>query len=269
MAGSYRNSYYNKYASQVDYLRQYRANQSTAVAAIDTIQKILDEADPMQALIDLMSFSIKPDYMWGGDGETHAVEIGSSGYDLLNTGVDTRTSSAVLGEGYFSLIEAGSSDKLVDYNESNLNVGSNDFACLYVFSHMTAGLNRRMFGNYDSKGWYCDRNFSGNATFYINDGTTLNACTVNSALGAPEAHTFLLTRDVSAAVTDLYCAVGTAQATGTNQNAADPATPNFGLGDHMSGSPAHMEFGIMALWKNPASLPTDTHRANLHTALNF
>jgi len=244
-----------------------------ASAALPTdIAGILAHADPMQALIDLMGFDTKPSFMWGGDmsGAADSVEIGGSGFDLVQTSIDTEQTSAVLGAGNFSVINHDN-DRLVNTADAGLQVGAGAFACLWVGNIVATDNGRGAFGDHDgTTGWALTLGAT-NYSFRLTDGVT--SLVVNAGARSTGAHTLLGVRHNTDDKVYFHTDAASGELAQGTLGDVDPATQELGFGSSTA-SPSNAmdsEVGIGALWL-PAASPeslADSHRAALHTALGF
>lgn len=235
-----------------------------------TIEGILTAADPMQELIDAMSFGTKPDYMWGGDEASGATEIGASGYDLTATGVDQEQTSAVLGSGDFCLFNANS-DKLENTSDSALNWGAGSAAVLWIGSIDPVAATQSIVSNYDALiGWEVYIHSSDKIYLYVDTASGQDFLTDNTALTTEEAHCILFTRDITSLDADIHTKNGTANATIDNET-IDPASVRFRLGQNAGVKNGFRgDWGICAVWKGSAAESlTKTHNDNLITFLGI
>jgi len=231
-----------------------------------TIEGILTAADPMQELIDAMSFATKPDYMWGGDEASGATEIGGSGFDLgvVSTPLQSQTSS-VLGSGDFTVFNS-SSDSLANTSDSALQPGSGSYAVLWIGSFTDLLSTRYFFGDRDSTGWQLYRQSAGQIVWYLQGSGGGQALTVTGH-SADTMIVVLAIIDQTANESDLWTGQGSGNRA-IDAGSYNPVTQKMAVGDGSVSSSANMEWGIGAIWKGAvAESLTSTHRSNLATFL--
>lgn len=236
-----------------------------------TIQGILTAADPMQALIDAMQFTGgKPDYMYGGDGPADFVEIGGSGFDLVETGtVDQGQTSAVLGPGNFSVFNAFS-DGMRNSTDAALQPGSGSFAALWV-GNITTTSGNHVFGDTDGTlGWRILTGGASQHRFYLQSVSGLNTVTIPGTVPLNVGEVALAIKDATLLDAHLHTSLGTATNAAVYNESVDNPTQQFAVGDTGTGNSADFEFGLAAFWKGAvAESLTQTHRNNLATWLGF
>lgn len=231
----------------------------------DTIQGILEAADPLQALIDKMGFSTKPDYMWGGHNENGAIELGGSGFDLTADMVTQEQASSVLGPGEFTVYDA-TGDSMYNSSDSELQPGAGSFAALFVGNFTDVSGTRYFFGDRDTTGWVLYR-LGTTATFFCQSASGNQTATV-AGLGADEISVILAVRDMTDLELDLWTPQGSDNTESVHNESCNSSAQKLAVGDTNAGSSTEMEFGIAAMWFGEAARAlTGAHRTALATAL--
>lgn len=244
-----------------------RQAASGSIAA--TITGILTAPDPMQALIDAMSFGTKPTYMWGGNEASGATEIGGSGFDLTAIGITQEQTSAVLGSGDFSVFDADG-DHLSNTSDASLRVGSGSFAALWV-GNITSGTANHIFSDYNGvAGWTLQHGAGTQHRFYVHSASGIQTVIIAGTVPTGVGEVLLGIKDSNALQTHMHTSLGTGTTSSIHNETLDNAGPKLSVGDGNTGNAARQEFGIAALWKGAAAESlTQTHRNNLATYLGF
>lgn len=242
------------------------------VPIVREIATILNAADPMQALIDAMSFVTKPDYMYGGDEAAGATEIGGSGYDLTPSGaIDQEQSSSVLGSGNFSVFDADT-DTLSNTTDSALQPGTGSFAVLWVGNLTAAHVGNYVFADVDpTLGWGLFARATGeDMRFYLWTASGLSFVSLPNTVPINAGEVMLAIKDATALDSHLHTGTGTVTNSSIYDESVNSASQRFAIGDTGTGDGARQEFGIAAMWKGAAAESlTQTHRNNLAAYLGY
>lgn len=230
-----------------------------------SIEEIADAADPMQALIDAMGHTVKPDYLWIGNEASGATELGGSGRDLTATTVDQSQTDSRISDGDVTVFDANG-DKLA-LNHADLNIGSDSVAIINIHVFDSFGT-RYIVSKYGSAGFrnYCTS--SGQRVFGVATSLRTPHATVAVNHGTTNAQVDLCRRDVTAGFVYLDTREGSASAAETAIGSADNSS-EFSIGSN-AGSSFRGSWGLTAMWKgSDAEDITAAMRTALQTQLGL
>lgn len=239
-------------------------------AVIETISHIANASDPLQAFADACGMAFKMDYIWIGNAATgDIVELGGSGIDLVNSGVDQGQTDARLGAGTVCVFDS-LTDKL-SVASSALDIGTGSVALFEVWApDNPTSTNYSITNKRDATplGYESLLQVTGQRRFIVRTSAGNHLAAVNGPGHSPDAQVDLCRRNVTTNLVTLDTMVGAGSAAESTVASADSTEP-FVIGDGVAAGFIG-SWGLVAFVKGAnAELVTSTHRANLQATLGF